>query len=60
MKATATTTQTPYGTELEIILPDRKSKIKLNFQPAQSDLLFAVQKAIMENQVGVIANQNEI
>lgn len=56
MKATATTTQTPYGTTLVINVPGngkKPTKIELNFQPSQSDLLFSVQKAFLENQTGV-------
>jgi hypothetical protein len=64
MKATATTTQTPFGTELMICLPPSGSdtkgtKIRLNFQPSQADLLFAVQKALLENQTGVITNNEQ-
>jgi hypothetical protein len=57
MKATATTTQTPFGTELMIYA--QGIKIQLNFQPSQTDLLFAVQKALLENQTGVITNNEQ-
>jgi hypothetical protein len=59
MRATATTTQTQHGTELTIYVPGvnaSKSKLQFNFKPDQADLLYAVQKALMENQTGVMIN----